>query len=99
MGRQKERREMTISPKISYTFKLASDTRAAWKMTKYNLLAPWLIKVEVYLKNPNDIDGLVHELVESYLAQLIRNMEYVEYRKVCLIAHILATLALPRLKG
>jgi len=78
-----------MRPEINYTFKLTDDVRGAWKRIKQNILAPWLIDVRIYLRDPNDFETLIHELIESYIAQLIVMMEFVNYKKACRIAHVL----------
>jgi len=78
---------------INYTFTLAPDVRGAWKKVSQNLLAPWLIRVRIFLRNPSDLEALIHELVESYIAQLIVMMEFVNYKKACRIAHTITTIS------
>jgi len=83
---------------VNYSFELA-PVRGAWKRIRQNILAPWLIHVRIFLRNPNDFDAIIHELVESYIAQLLHQRHMVDYRKACRIAHVMTIISLPTLKG
>jgi len=83
---------------INYTFTLAHDVRGAWKRTKRHILMPWLIDVRIFLRT-TDPEIIVHELVESYIAQLIDQFKYTNYEKACRIAHAITIISLPMLKG
>jgi len=98
---------MIQSLEINYAFELTDDTRGAWKRTKRYILASWLIDVYIFLRNPNDFEALIHELVESFIAQLLfykfrpdwGKYNHLDYEKACRIAHLTTTISLPRLKG
>jgi len=83
---------------INYTFAVAHDVIGAWKRTKRYILVPWRVDVRIFLLNP-DIEVILHELVESYIAQLLHLNYYIDYEKACRIAHAITTISLPILKG